>query len=171
MSAIASYSFGNLAWLSTQALPLIVWPSFICSLLRTDYETASSLETYFARSLGFALLSLGLVVIVLSGVIPLASAADAPADKISPYANAAVVVSTLHHLSSAFYCYARYAWTGEMGYVLGCAGSGVFVAFGLYCVMFADDKAMISKYHKFDQSTSSFPFKNSESYRSKKKAL
>lgn len=41
----------------------------------------------------------------------------------------------------------------------------------MYCVMFAGDKAMISKYHKFDQSTSGFPFTNSQSYRSKKKAL
>ncbi|KAH6898431.1 hypothetical protein B0T10DRAFT_555749 [Thelonectria olida] len=170
-AAIATYSFGNLAWLSTQAVPLILWPSFIGSLLRPEYEPASSLEIYFARSLGFALLTLGLVVVVLSGAIPLTSAADAKPDEISPYANAALVISTVHHATAAFYCYSRYSWTGEMGYVLGCLGSSIFGAFALYCVMFAGDKAMTSRYHHFDQSTSGFPFKNSESYRAKKKAL
>jgi len=35
-----------------------------------------ALEDYFARSLGFALLALGLVVVVLTGAVPLASVAD-----------------------------------------------------------------------------------------------
>ena len=95
----------------------------------------------------------------------------ADANAISPFANAALVVATFHHASSAFYCYGRWNWTGETGYLLGCIGSSVFAAWGMYCVMFAGDKAMISKYHKFDQSTSGFPFKNKESYRAKKKAL
>ncbi|KAI5466135.1 hypothetical protein BGZ63DRAFT_123440 [Mariannaea sp. PMI_226] len=195
MSAIASYSFGNLAWLSTQALPLILWPSFINSLLRSEYEAPSSLETYFARSLGFALLALGLTVVVLSGAVPLTSAADgtssfppigppslsmpfftnlvrtAKGDEISPYASAAILISTFHHASAAFYCYGRYSWSGEMGFALGCLSSSIFASFGMYCVMFAGDKAMTSRYHRFDQGTSGFPFKNSESYRAKKKAL
>ncbi|KAF7542904.1 hypothetical protein G7Z17_g11186 [Cylindrodendrum hubeiense] len=171
MSAIASYSFGNLAWLSTQALPLIVWPSFIGSILRAEHETTSPLEVYFARSLGFALLALGLIIVVLSGAVPLTSAADTPSDEVSPYASATVLVSTLHHTSAAFYCYGRYTWTGESGYLFGCIGSTIFACFGLYCVMFAGDKAMVSRYHHFDQSTSGFPFTNSQSYRSKKKAL
>jgi hypothetical protein len=95
----------------------------------------------------------------------------APASGISPYANAVILVSLFHHASSAFYCYSRYSWTGETGYLLGCLGSATFTAFGLLCVMFAGDKAMTSKYHHFDQSTSGFPFKNTQSYRAKKKAL
>lgn len=90
---------------------------------------------------------------------------------ISPYANAVLIVSTLHHASSGIYCYSRYNWTSETGFLLGCMGSGIFAVMAMYCVMFAGDKAMVSKYHKFDQSTSGFPFKNSESYRAKKKAL
>ncbi|KAF9768071.1 hypothetical protein IL306_014679 [Fusarium sp. DS 682] len=91
MSAIASYTYGNFLWLSTQALPLILWPSFIGSLLRPENEASTSLspyisgfvittdnfpalETYFGRSLGFALLALGLTIVVLSGVLPLDSA-------------------------------------------------------------------------------------------------
>lgn len=41
LQAISSYSFGNFAWLSAQAFPLIVWPSFVGSLLRTEQEHAS----------------------------------------------------------------------------------------------------------------------------------
>ncbi|CAG7564618.1 unnamed protein product [Fusarium equiseti] len=137
MSAIASYSYGNFAWLATQAVPLILWPSFVGSLLRSEGEPSS----------------------------------QAPDGAPSPYASAAVLVSTLHSVSSAFYCYGRFAWTGETGFLLGCVGSAIFATFGLYCVMFAGDKAMTSRYHKFDQSTSGFPFKNSQSYRAKKKAL
>ncbi|KEY65581.1 hypothetical protein S7711_09242 [Stachybotrys chartarum IBT 7711] len=171
MDAVASYSFANLAWLGGQAVPLIIWPSFIGSLLRSETESASVLETYFARSLGLALLSLGLVVMLLSGVIPLTSAADDPATGISPYANAALTISMLHHASAGFYCYARYSWTGQTGFLLGCLGSSVLATLAMYCVMFAGDGAMTSRHHKFDQSTSGFPFKNSQSYRAKKKAL
>ncbi|KAF5025288.1 hypothetical protein F66182_2621 [Fusarium sp. NRRL 66182] len=172
MSAIASYSYGNFVWLSTQALPLILWPSFVGSLLRPEGEVSTALEIYFGRSLGFSLVTLGLIVVVLSGVLPLDTTPnDAPDGAPSPYASAAVLISTLYHATSAFHCYSRYAWTGETGFLLGCTGSAVFAAFGLYCVMFAGDKAMTSRYHKFDQSTSGFPFKNSQSYRAKKKAL
>ncbi|KAF4469767.1 hypothetical protein FALBO_3353 [Fusarium albosuccineum] len=172
MSAIASYAFGNFAWLSTQALPLILWPSFIGSLLRSENDSASILETYFARSLGFALLALALIVVILSGVLPLETSNESSEESApSPYATAAILISTLHHVSGAFYCYGRFAWTRETGYLLGCVGSTIFASFGLYCVLFAGDKAMTSRYHKFDQSTSGFPFKNSQSYRAKKKAL
>lgn len=77
----------------------------------------------------------------------------------------------LHHAAAGFYCYGRYSWTGGTGYLLGCLGSSFMAIFALYCVMFAGDAAMTSRYHKFDQGTSGFPFKNSQSYRAKKKAL
>jgi len=76
MDAVSTYSFGNLAWLSSQALPLILWPSFIGSLLRSDEAHASPVEEYFARSLGFALLALGLIIVLLSGAVPLGSEVD-----------------------------------------------------------------------------------------------
>ena len=208
-------------------MPLIIWPSFISELLKTDQESSScaffrpspsrllaysipstvltshfafrqltALEMYFARSLGFALLSIGLMVVVLSGAVPLTSSLDgepppiplcfskrcvlhankatthtAPESGISPYASAVLLISTFHHTSSGFYCYSRYTWTGQTGYLLGCIGSSLFAVAGLGCVMFAGDTAMISKNHHFDQSTSGFPFKNTQSYRAKKKAL
>uniref|UniRef100_A0A098D0H3 Uncharacterized protein n=1 Tax=Gibberella zeae (strain ATCC MYA-4620 / CBS 123657 / FGSC 9075 / NRRL 31084 / PH-1) TaxID=229533 RepID=A0A098D0H3_GIBZE len=158
--------------MATQGLPLVIWPNFIGSILRSENDPSSPLETYFGRSLGLALLALGLMVVVLSGALPLGTTSDeAPDGAPSPYAAAAILISTLHHVSSAFYCYGRYAWTDETGFLLGCAGSTIFATFGIYCVLFAGDKAMTSRYHKFDQSTSGFPFSNSQSYRAKKKAL
>ncbi|KAI6782227.1 uncharacterized protein J7T54_002464 [Emericellopsis cladophorae] len=171
MDTVSTYSFGNLAWLSTQAVPLIIWPSSIGALLRVEDATTSSLEAYFARSLGFALLALGLIVVLLSGAVPLGSKVDVPQNGLSPYASAALTITVLHHTAAASYAYSRYAWTGQTGFILGTLGSSFFAALGLYCIMFAGDQAMISRYHKFDQGTSGFPFKNKESYRSKKKAL
>jgi hypothetical protein len=155
----------------------------------------AALEEYFARSLGFALLALALIAIALSGVIPLGSSyegklslnppaaypcqSDSPSNclaeskdhGVSPYANAVLVISTAYHATVGFYCYGWYTWSGETGYGLGCLGSSLFASFALYCVMFAGDKAMVSRNHKFDQSTSGFPFSNSQSYKAKKKAL
>ncbi|KAI8212686.1 hypothetical protein K4K54_008754 [Colletotrichum sp. SAR 10_86] len=159
MDAVSSYSFGNLGWLSMQAIPLIIWPRFIGNLLRPDdYQAAAtSLEDYFARSLGFALLTLGLLVVCLSGAVPLTSEDQ-------------MVLTSLHHASAAFYCYSRYLRSDQTAFVLGCLGSTVFAVFGLYCLMFAGDKSRRSK-KGYDKDTSSFPFKNAESYKSKKKGL
>lgn len=89
----------------------------------------------------------------------------------SPYANAALVLTSFHHASAAFYCYSRYLQTGQTAFALGCLGSTVFAVFGLWGLMFAGDKSRRSKKHGFDKDTSSFPFKNTESYRTKKKGL
>ncbi|KAM0634691.1 hypothetical protein ACHAPW_002438 [Verticillium nonalfalfae] len=137
-----------------------------------DTLTPAALETYYARSLGFSLLALGLTVLLLSGALPLAATdASHPEGTASPYADAAVSVSALHHATSAFYCYSRWLHTGQTASVMGCLGSGVFAVFGLWFVMFAGSKGRHSKRTGFDKDTSGFPFKNSEAYRKKKKGL
>jgi len=40
---------------------------------------------------------------------------------------------------------------------------------GLFCLMFTGDRTRVSKQHGFDKDTSGFPFRNAESYKSKKK--
>lgn len=95
----------------------------------------------------------------------------APPGTVSPHANAALVLSSIHHASAAFYCYSRYLRTGQTAFGLGCLGSAVFAVFGLWCLMFAGDKSRHSKKHGYDKDTSSFPFKNTESYRTKKKGM
>jgi hypothetical protein len=82
--SVSTYSVASLAWLAAQAVPLIVWPSFVATLLRVDgvpqgpqYGVAhASLEQYFARSLGLSQLALGSLLLVLSGTLSLDSMAD-----------------------------------------------------------------------------------------------
>ncbi|KAH8891069.1 hypothetical protein GQ53DRAFT_168628 [Thozetella sp. PMI_491] len=171
MDAVSAYSFGSLAWLSTQAVPLIIWPAFISSILSTDYQQIDYVEQYFARSLGFSQLTVGLLLVILTGALPLTSAVDTPSDTVSPYASAAVLISMLYHASAAFYAYARYGTTDQTGYLLGCLGSSVFAMFGLWVVLFAGDKGHISKRTGADKRTSGWPFKNAEADKRKPKAL
>jgi hypothetical protein len=85
--------------------------------------------------------------------------------------NAVLLLSAAHNAVAASSCYGWFYSTSQTGYLLGCIGSAFFACFGLCVLMFAGDKAMISKNHHFDQATSSWPFKNAESYKTKKKAL
>ncbi|KAK4040046.1 hypothetical protein C8A01DRAFT_35918 [Parachaetomium inaequale] len=174
MDSVSTYSVASLAWLATQAVPLIIWPSLISTLLQVDgpppqgpqYGAANaSLEQYFARSLGLAQLALGALLLVLSGALPLNSAADAPDTSApTPSASAAVLVSALYHAATASYAYARYHTTGgQMAYLLGCLGGSVLAVFGLWVLMFAGDgKRRVSRRTGADKSTSGWPFKNVE---------
>ncbi|KAK3937185.1 hypothetical protein QBC46DRAFT_393310 [Diplogelasinospora grovesii] len=162
MSALAYYSFGSFAWLSLQAVPLAIWPTFIISLLTPDYQHANQIEQYFARSLGVSELTIGLLLVVLTGALPLTSLTDTPAEVVSPYQNAVVLISMFYHATSTFYDYARYNGTGQLGYLLGAIGSGAFAAFALWVMMFADSRGHISRRTGADKRTSGFPFKNAE---------
>lgn len=62
----------------------------------------------------------------------------------------------------AFYCYARFHVTGQVGYLLGCMGSATLSAFGLWCVMFGGDRGHISRRTGADKRVSGFPFSNVE---------
>ncbi|KAK4132414.1 hypothetical protein BT67DRAFT_463801 [Trichocladium antarcticum] len=170
MDSVSTYSTASLAWLSTQALPLIIWPSLISTLLRADGPTRyaatdPSLEQYFARSLGLAQLALGLLLLVLSGALPLNAIADTPSttDSPPPYANAAVLVTALHHAATAFYTYARYFSTGQIAYVFGCLGSSALAVAGLWVLLFAGEGGRrVSRRTGADKATSGWPFKNAE---------
>ncbi|KAK3329585.1 hypothetical protein B0H66DRAFT_541537 [Apodospora peruviana] len=169
MNSVTAYSFASLAWLSTQALPLIIWPSFISSMLTTvdiqrgHHIPVNAVEQYFARSLGFSQLAAGLLIVVLSGALPLTSLVDTPAETVSPYADAVVLVSMLYHASNCFYAYMRYTGSGgQIGYLLGSLGSGVMATFALWIMLFANDKGHISRRTGADKRTSGFPFRNSE---------
>lgn len=154
--------------MTAQATPLLLWPTFISSLLTPDYQHANAVEQYFARSLGLSQLAVGLLVVVLSGALPLTSLVDTPSDAVSPYANAVILISTLYHAFEAFHSYARFNVTGQAGYVFGAVGSGVFAAFGLWVLMFGSDKGHISRRTGADKRTSGFPFGNSEAEKRKK---
>lgn len=222
LQAIAYYSFATLAWLSAQAVPLILSPTFIASLLTPNYQHANreytylgtrhrdpkalgdgypcqymantelAVEEYFARSLGFTQLALGLIVVTLSGAVPLTSLTEckfmrppylhvehetassepfaAPTDAGSPYANAVVLLSTLYHFSTAFFSYTRYTESGIGGFALGIIGSGTLAAFGLWVLMFGSG-GHISKRTGADKRTSGFPFSNHVANKRKGKEL
>jgi hypothetical protein len=77
----------------------------------------------------------------------------------------------LHQATSAFYSYTRFYQTGQTAYILGCVGSGLLSAFGLWCLMFASDKGKVSKRTGADKRTSGFPFRNAEADKKRPKIL
>ncbi|KAI0109682.1 hypothetical protein GGR51DRAFT_512448 [Nemania sp. FL0031] len=171
MDAISAYSFASCAWNALQAAPLILGPQAIVSLLTLGeyhpHEASGDIEYYLARSLGFALLALGLVTVVLTGSVPVGSVVDATQDTPSPYAAPVLLLTTLHHFASAFHGWARYTATDQAGYFLGFLGSAGLAAFGTWCLLFGGEKARISRRTGADKRTSGFPFRNAEADRRK----
>ncbi|EFX03904.1 hypothetical protein CMQ_832 [Grosmannia clavigera kw1407] len=163
MDDIAIYHIATLSWIGLQGLSLLAAPSFVVSLLATDLHV-DDVAIYFARALGLAQLSFALLVIVLSGILPLGSVADSSTSSSSPYASAAVFVSTIYHSAAAFYsygCYYSRVYASVGAYGVGCAGSGLLAAMGLWCLLFAGSNAgHISRRTGADKRTSGFPFTN-----------
>lgn len=87
----------------------------------------------------------------------------------SPYTTAILLLSTIHHASATFYAYTRYCASPQTAFVVGAFGSGALATSGLFTLLFAGDSTRKSKKDGFDKDTSSYPFGNKESYRSKKK--
>ncbi|KXJ91745.1 hypothetical protein Micbo1qcDRAFT_57577 [Microdochium bolleyi] len=178
MDVLASYSAASAVWQLTQAVPLIVWPQAIIGLLNvnTAYAGAGAavtagIDIYFARSLGLTLAALGLVSLVLSGSLPLGSSVDAAPDALAPYSSAVLLLTTLYHGSTAFYCWACYSAIGsgnQTGYLLGSVVSAVLGSWGLWCSMFGGAASgRISRRTGADKRTSGWPFRNTEADRRK----
>ncbi|KAI0868402.1 hypothetical protein GGS24DRAFT_494591 [Hypoxylon argillaceum] len=181
--AISAYSFASCGWNALQAAPLIrelclllpsnsrpsLTPSPLTILKFPIYKSpgGGDIEHYLARSLGFALLALGLVTVVLTGSLPVGSVIDTAEDVPSPYAAPVLLLTTLHHAASAFQGWARYTATDQAGYLLGFVGSAGLAAFGTWCLLFGGEKARISRRTGADKRTSGFPFRNAEADRRK----
>ncbi|KAK4150742.1 hypothetical protein C8A00DRAFT_36639 [Chaetomidium leptoderma] len=181
MDSVSTYSVASLAWLAAQAVPLIIWPSLVSTLLRVDglpqgpeYSVANaSLEQYFARSLGLAQLAIGGLLLVMSGALPLDSISETPgttAAAPTPSASAVVLVSALYHAATASYSYSRYHTSGgQTACLFGCLGSSVLATYGLWVLMFAGDKnKRVSRRTGADKSTSGWPFRNVEADRKRR---
>lgn len=181
-----------------QALPLLLWPSLVTTLLQPSSSLTSpegcyiseshshEFETYYARLFGLALLCIGLTQLVLSGFLHFSSSesdyvtiAHDLVEKngrqqkpvINPYAESSVLISTLYHGASAFYLYTRILRHGSSaGYVLGCAGSTTLFCLGLWVYLFAGDKGHMSRRTGADKRTSGFPFGNTEADKKKSKS-
>lgn len=86
-----AYTYGTAGWLITQAVPLVLSPTLIITMLAPDVREATrssptaphssshlthsfpALEEYFSRSLGMTLVALGVLTVLLTGSVPLTS--------------------------------------------------------------------------------------------------
>lgn len=141
-------------------------------------------DRYLAQSLGFSQLTIGLLLVILTGSLPLTSMVESmspllpsrflnprsniapppgPSEAVTPFTNAAILISTFYHAAFAFNAYGTYNVTAQTGYLLGAVGAGLLASFGLFNVMFANEKGHLSNRTGADKRTSGFPFKNAES--------
>lgn len=168
------YSYGTAAWMALQAAPLVASPTMIVALLSPEVREPSTLEVYFSRSLGFTLLTVGILNVLLTGSVPLSSrlteagpTTTDPADPKAPYALPTLTITSFYHAACAFYGYHMWTQTGIFSFGLSTIGSGFFCAVALWCILFASSDGRISRKTGADKRTSGFPFKNKEAERRK----
>lgn len=144
-----------------------------------------------------ALLTLGIMIVLLTGSVPLTSSSDSmpskpvshglstvdhtlatnagvttdASDPTAPYAVPTLTISFIYHSASAFFCHARYTTSGRISFALGALGSVACACVGLWCLLFARSSGRISKKTGADKRTSGFPFGNKESASAKKKQM
>jgi hypothetical protein len=130
-----------------------------------------ALETYLSRSLGFALLTLAIISLLMTGAIPLSTTSEPisleDSDPKAPYAFPTLLVTTTFHTACSIYTYIWYSDGGQAGFLLGLLGYASFAGLGLWCMMFGSGPGRISKISGADKRTSGFPFKNVESDKKK----
>ncbi|KAH7130604.1 hypothetical protein B0J11DRAFT_523579 [Dendryphion nanum] len=172
------YSYGTAAWLTLQAAPLIASPTMIVALLSPEVREATTLEVYFSRSLGFSLLTIGVLNVLLTGSVPLSSrlteagaATTRADDPKAPYALPTLTITAFWHAALAFYGYAMWTEVGVFSFGLGTIGSAFFCAVALWCILFASSDGRISRKTGADKRTSGFPFKNNEADKRKGKKV
>lgn len=127
----------------------------------------TAIEIYFARCLGFSLLTIAILTVMLTGSIPLTSSISEPvtteeSDPKAPYALPTLMITSFFHSISAFYAYTRYVTTGQGFFAVAVAGGSVLASIGLWCVLFASSDGKISRKTGADKRTTGFPFANSE---------
>jgi hypothetical protein len=116
----------------------------------------------------------GVLVVLLSGSVPLTSSLNATTDEEdpkAPYAVPTLTISFLHHAIMGFYCYASYSTTGQSAFALGAIGSGGLASLGLWILLFGSSGGRISRKTGADKRTSGFPFENKEAASAKKKQM
>ncbi|KAF7716901.1 Uncharacterized protein PECH_000708 [Penicillium ucsense] len=167
MDVFRAYTYSTAGWLSLQSLPLILSPGMITALMLDETRQASSVEIYFARCLGFSLLTIAVLTAMLTGSIPLTSTISEPvttedSDPKAPYANPTLMITFLFQSASAFYAYTRFVTTGQGIFTLGVTVNASIAAVGLWCLLFATSNGKISRKTGVDKRASGFPFANSE---------
>lgn len=136
----------------------------------------AAMEMYYARSLGSALLALAVMVVMLTGTVPLTSSvAEAVTtdekDPKAPYAVPTLMVSTVFQGFCAFYAYTWYTFTGQAAFAVGVLGYALVASIGLWCILFASSHGKISRKTGADRRTAGFPFSNKEAQKRHEKRL
>ncbi|KAG2419479.1 hypothetical protein HFD88_004275 [Aspergillus terreus] len=167
MDVFYAYTYTTAGWLSLQSLALVAAPKLITTMLLDETRPASDVEIYFARSLGFGLLTIAVLTVMLTGSIPLTSTLSEPvtaddSDPKAPYAVPTLTVTSVFHAASAIYAYTWYLATDKAVFAVALVGSSAVAAVGLWCVLFASSRGKISRKTGADKRTTGFPFKNKE---------
>ncbi|KAI4278344.1 MAG: hypothetical protein L6R38_005279 [Xanthoria sp. 2 TBL-2021] len=173
MDVFYAYTYSTAAWFGIQAVPLMMFPKLIITALSTEARKPTVLEEYLCRSLAFTLFTLAILIVLLTGTIPLSSSlseseitAD-PSDPKAPYAVPTLTVTATFHAITAFYSYMQYTRHGQIGFALSEIGSGFLASMGCWCLVFGTEKGRISKRTGADKRTSGWPFKNEEADKKK----
>lgn len=140
-------------------------------VLSPEGHHSTDLELYFSRFSALTLVCLAVMLLLLTGSIPL-SAAAVPvsmedSDPKAPYAVPVIRVTMIFQGVAAIYCYVRYVNSGQLGFTLGIAGYLLMSLVGLWCIMFATSEGRISRRTGADKRTSGFPFRNAEADKKK----
>ncbi|KAK6498965.1 hypothetical protein TWF481_011536 [Arthrobotrys musiformis] len=166
MEVYYGFNYATSGWMILQSLPLLLSPSIIVTMLSPEVREATPLEIYFARSAGFTALTLGLITVLLTGSIPLATSFSETSsnleDPTAPYALPTLVITTAYHAFVSFYCYTMWNETGNFGFGISTIVGTALAASGVWCVLFATSDGRISRKTGADKRTSGFPFKNVE---------
>lgn len=128
----------------------------------------TDLELYFGRSLGFALGIISLMVLFLTGTIPVSTSVSEPIslednDPKAPYALPVLYITSLMHVLSTLYCYTRYTWSAQTGYLLGAIGYGGLACLGAWNLFFGGSSRVSARTGE-DKRTSGFLFPNANAY-------
>ncbi|KAL5337932.1 hypothetical protein BJX70DRAFT_368069 [Aspergillus crustosus] len=171
MDVFYAYTYSTSAWLALQSAALISVPQGISAMLLDETRPATTIEVYFARALGMALLTIATLVIMLTGSIPLTTGLsdpistedpDSDSDPRAPYAVPTLIITAAFHAASAFYAYTRYLESEKGVFLIAIVGYSTVAAVGLWCVLFASSHGRISRRTGADKRTAGFPFGNRE---------
>ncbi|BCS24438.1 uncharacterized protein APUU_40882S [Aspergillus puulaauensis] len=180
MDVFYAYTYSTSGWLALQSAALISVPQGISAMLLDETRPATPIEIYFARCLGFSLLTISALTLMLTGSIPLTSGLSDPistedpeseSDPKAPYAVPTLIVTSAYHAASAFYAYTRYVGDAKGVFLIAIVGYSTIAAVGLWCVLFASSHGRISRRTGVDKRTSGFPFKNKEAKKKHEKGL
>lgn len=172
MDVYYAYNYGSAGWLIVQAIPLLTSPTMMITLLSPEVRETTALEAYLCRSLGMGVITIGLLLVLLTGSIPLTTSFSDPDisgldDPRAPYAIPTLIISTIYQSAVAFFCYIMWNEVGNFPYVIATVVNSGLAAVGVWCVLFASENGRISKKTGADKRTSSYPFKNVEAEKKK----